>query len=79
MWRGALLGALAGFILGIILGIALAFTSVLPQTQNQIFQISGFLAGTAVFGWVVSMLLKKSFSDFRVALVPLDETAADDT
>ena len=78
-WRGALLGFLAGGAIGFILGFALAFANVPQQTAGQIFPIAGYLAGTAVFAWVVSMLLKKSFSDFRIVLKPLDETAANDT
>ena len=74
VWRGGVLGALAGAAIGFILGIAFAIAGVPPDKAQTFFLIAGYLAGIAIVAWVVSMLLNKSFSDFRIVLIPLDDS-----
>ena len=62
-WRGVLFGFIAGFIAGFIVG-ALGF----PNLGT----LAGLVVGIPIGMWVVKLVLAKSFSDFRLALVSLE-------
>lgn len=80
IWRGAiggaLLGALIGFVIGFVIGIVSAAMHV-PQDQARsivliVTSITGLLFGLTWSCLVVRRALRKQFSDFRLALVPVD-------
>jgi len=63
VWRGVLFGFIAGFIAGFIVGF-LGF----PNLGG----LAGLVVGIPIGMWVVKLVLAKSFSDFRIALVSLE-------
>ena len=63
VWRSLLFGGLAGGVAGFIVGI-LGF----PHLGG----LAGLVVGIPVGMWVVKLVLAKSFSDFRLALVALE-------
>jgi len=68
-WRGVLGGFLAGFVTGIIVALTGA---ILGYPQGSLTMTSGVLGGVAGLIWsffVVRMMLRKNYRDFRIALV----------
>ena len=63
-WRGILFGSIAGFIAGFIVGY-LGF--------GNLGALAGLVVGIPIGMWVVKLVLAKSFSDFRLALVALQD------
>lgn len=59
-WRGVLFGGIAGFVAGFIFGVL-----GLPNRSD----VAGLVVGIPISVWVVKIVLAKSFSDFRLALV----------
>jgi hypothetical protein len=69
-WRGLLGSMLLGGVIGFIFGFVAAMSGMSPQ---QIATISPFLGAAVALPWailVVKMALQKTYSDFRIALVP---------
>ena len=63
-WRGVLFGGIAGFIAGFIVGFLGA-----PNLGG----LAGLVVGIPIGMWVVKIILAKSYSDFRLTLVSLDD------
>jgi ABC-type antimicrobial peptide transport system permease subunit len=63
-WRGLLFGGLAGFVAGMIVGVL--------GGEPIHGSLAGFVMGIPIGMWVVKIILAKSFSDFRLALIPID-------
>jgi hypothetical protein len=72
-WRGLLFGALAGGLAGFFVGVAGSAAGVQLETIRQLGSLAGLAVGIPVGLWVVRTILQKSWSDFRIVLVPRDE------
>lgn len=72
-WRGLLFGALAGFAAGFVLGVAGAVVGMSKGAIGLLGTIAGMVVAIPVGIWVVRNVLRKSWSDFRIAFVPHDQ------
>jgi hypothetical protein len=70
LWRAILFGILAGVAAGIPFGIICAVARVAPEQTSRYGGLVGAALGIPVGIWVVQTVLKKSWSDFRIVLVP---------
>jgi len=69
-WRTLLFGMLIGFVVGVVAGIAGAAAGV-PDNQVQgISSMFGVIIGVFISIWAVRKALTRSFSEFRVVLLP---------
>lgn len=84
MWRGVLYGLVAGIGTGAIVGFVLAVVVYVAESaglkgigdpigglMSSIGGLFGGIAGAAVGVWVVRNILRKSWSDFRIVLLPV--------
>ena len=73
IWRGLLYGIVLSIVLGFPLGL-IANALGLEQAQAQ-FLIQNVIALCGLFLgiWILKVVLSKSYSDFRIVLVPSDE------
>ncbi len=69
-WRALLFGILAGAAAGFVIGIVCAIASVPQEQISRYGSLAGLVVGVPVGIWVVQTILKKSWSDFRIVLVP---------
>ena len=69
-WRAILFGILAGGAAGFVIGIISAAARVAPEQMPKYGGLAGLAVGIPVGIWVVQTVLKKSWSDFRIVLVP---------
>jgi hypothetical protein len=72
-WRGILFGTLAGALAGACIGIVGASAGADQPTIQKLGSLAGLAVGLPVGLWVVRTILQKSWSDFRIVLVPRDE------
>jgi len=71
IWRGTICGALMGGMLGVVIGAVWYALQLSPENLQIVAKIAGGLVGL-VWGFVVlRMALRKSYSGFRIALVPV--------
>jgi hypothetical protein len=70
-WRTVLFGGLAGALMGGILGAVLGMAGRSPQEIAGVTTWAGIFVGIPVGVWVVRGVLNRSWSDFRIALVPV--------
>ncbi len=70
VWRMILFSMAAGFVAGLIVGGAGAFAGVGAQNLSYLGNIAGLVVGLPVGVWVVRSILRKSWSDFRIVLLP---------
>jgi F0F1-type ATP synthase membrane subunit c/vacuolar-type H+-ATPase subunit K len=70
LWRAILFGTLAGGAAGFVIGIICAAARVAPEQMPRYGGLAGLAVGIPVGIWVVQTVLKKSWSDFRIVLVP---------
>ena len=70
-WRGTLCGALMGGVLGAVIGIVWFAFEGSQQTLQIVTTILGGLVGLAWGFVVLRMALRKKYSGFRIALVPV--------
>jgi LytS/YehU family sensor histidine kinase len=69
-WRTVVFGALVGFVVGLIAGIGGNAAGV-PASQVQgISSIFGVAIGALISIWAVRKALTRSFSGFRIVLLP---------
>ena len=68
-WRGLLFGGLAGFAGGFVMGIIGGLAGAKAETVSLLGTLAGGLAAVPVGIWVVRTVLRKSWSDFQIALV----------
>ncbi len=61
---------LAGGVAGFVFGFALGAAGTSPQVIGVVTTWAGLVIGVPVGIWVVRTVLGKSWSDFRIALVP---------
>jgi hypothetical protein len=69
-WRGVLFGGTAGFLAGFVVGFVMWSPGAPRRLLTTMEYLAGALVGIPVGIWVVRNVLKKSWSDFRIALVP---------
>ena len=69
-WLAILFGSLAGGAAGFVIGIICAAARVAPEQIRRYGGLAGVAVGIPVGIWVVQTVLKKSWSDFRIVLVP---------
>jgi hypothetical protein len=72
MWRAVLFAGIAGGIFGFVAGGALGAGGASGQAISLIVTWGGVLIGVPVGIWVTRLVLRKSWSDFRIVLVPRD-------
>ena len=72
MWRAILFGGLAGGAFGMVMGGILGALGTPIETIRMATSWIGIFVGIPVGIWVVRNVLQKSWSDFRIVLVPLD-------
>jgi len=70
-WRGTLCGALMGGALGAVVGIVWYALHLSPQHLQVVTGVLGGLVGLAWGFVVLRMALRKTYSGFRIALVPV--------
>jgi hypothetical protein len=70
-WRGTICGALMGAVLGAFLGVAWYALHWSPQNLQMVTSIAGGLIGLAWGFVVLRMALRKNYSGFRIALIPV--------
>lgn len=68
-WRILLFGFFGGFLIGLILGFILAIMRIDAKTITAICRIAGMVIGIPIGIFVIKIILKKEFSDFRIALI----------
>jgi hypothetical protein len=69
LWRALLFGVLAGGAVGFVIGFILGAAGTPAQVITAVTTWAGVLIGIPVGIWVVRTVLRKSWSDFRIALV----------
>jgi hypothetical protein len=69
-WRAILFGALAGGVAGFVIGLLGAAAGVPSEQISRYGGLAGIAVGIPVGIWVVRIVLRKSWSDFRIVLVP---------
>jgi hypothetical protein len=73
VWRAVLFGAIAGFVAGAVAGALLGAAGVAGQTIASVGAWLGFGVSLPVGIWVVRSVLRKSWSDFRIVLLPVSK------
>jgi hypothetical protein len=73
VWRTMLYSILFSILAGIPIAISTAALGFDEAVALQVGRLIGLVIGFIVAVWVVKIVLGKSFSDFRIALVPSDE------
>jgi hypothetical protein len=70
VWRAALFAGIGGGLLGFVLGFIMGMAGASQELIGTVCFWVGVLFGIPIGIWVVRAVLKKSWSDFRIALVP---------
>jgi hypothetical protein len=70
-WRGTICGALMGELLGAVIGVVWYALHGSPQNLQMVSSIAGSLIGLTWGFVVLRMALRKNYSGFRIALVPV--------
>ncbi|HWM41694.1 MAG TPA: hypothetical protein VNP36_04575 [Burkholderiales bacterium] len=73
IWRAVLFGGLAGMLAGGVIGAILGAAGVPQQTIATVGGWLGILVSIPVGIWVVRSVLRKSWSDFRIVLIPVSK------
>ena len=71
IWRGTICGALMGGMLGVVIGAVWYALQLSPENMQMVAKIAGGLVGLAWGFAVLRMALRKNYSGFRIALVPV--------
>jgi hypothetical protein len=69
MWRGMLFGFLGGFVISFVLGSVMTIAGLSPETIQGVCRIAGAIVGIPIGIAVTKIVLKKKYSDFKVALI----------
>jgi len=69
LWRSLLFGFLAGAGVGLILGFIMGLAKVEPETIKAVCTIAGYIVSVPVGITVTKIVLKKHYSDFKIALI----------
>lgn len=70
-WRASLFSLLFGFAIGFVMGLIAHMLGLSPQQSSPFIFVSGMVIGVLTSIWVQAKVLKKTFSTFRVALIPI--------
>ena len=70
-WRGMICGGLMGALLGVVIGVVWYALHWSPQNLQVVSGIVGGMIGLAWGFVVLRMALRKHYSGFRIALVPV--------
>jgi hypothetical protein len=68
-WRGLLFGFLAGLLAGFIIGFFGRLLGIDRGLVNSLSKLAGIVVSIPVGMWVVRVVLRKKFSEFRITLV----------
>jgi len=71
-WRAILIGGGAGFLVGFVGGFVGAMAGVPPTTTRPLILIAAAIVGVPVGIHVVRLVLRKSYSEFTIRLVPTE-------
>ncbi len=77
-WRIVVIVVAAGLALGPIIGLLLTSGNVEPETESLIYMAVQFPISMLATIWAIYMVFDKSFSTFRIVLVPLSSDDARD-
>jgi hypothetical protein len=69
-WRTLVVSVVLGFAVGIVVGIVAAAGGMGTVAASALGQIIGGVLGIIISMWAVRKALTRSFSDFRIVLVP---------
>jgi hypothetical protein len=69
MWRGVLFGFLGGFAVSLVLGSAMALIGFSAGTIGGACRVAVAIIGIPIGVAVTKVVLKKKYSDFRIALI----------
>jgi hypothetical protein len=69
IWRGTLFGFIGGFIVGFIIGLIAGVAGGDSNTIGRLAQIGGGIIGIPIGIVVMRIVLRKQYSDFRIALI----------
>ena len=69
-WRTVLFGLVIGFVVGVLAGVVGAASGTSSGAIQTISSLLGFVIGMLISIWAVRKALSKSFSDFRIVLLP---------
>ena len=75
-WRGSLYCGLVGLAVGAAIGGIAGYHGVPVYKVASYIQLGGFIASVPVMIWIIRTVLRKSWSDFRIALVPRERDDA---
>lgn len=70
VWRMLVFSMVAGFVAGAIIGGIGAGMGANAQSLSSLGSIAGMVVSLPVGMWVVRSILRKSWSDFRIVLLP---------
>lgn len=70
IWRALLFTIVAGFLAGAIIGGIAGALRVNAQMISLLGSLAGMIVSLPIGVWVVRMVLRKSWSDFRIVLLP---------
>ena len=69
-WRTLLFGMLIGFVVGVVAGVG-GEAAGMPASQVQsVASVFGVIIGAFISLWAVRKALTRSFSGFRIVLLP---------
>jgi hypothetical protein len=69
-WRTVVFGMLIGFVVGVIAGIGGAAAGIPANQVQGISSLFGVIIGVFISMWAVRKALTRSFSEFRIVLLP---------
>ena len=69
VWRAVLFGFIGGIVAGFIVGFIGGLTGAAGDRITMLSGLAGAIVGIPVGIWAVKVVLKKKYSDFRIALV----------
>ncbi|MEC9407229.1 MAG: hypothetical protein VX549_08135 [Pseudomonadota bacterium] len=75
-WRGIVYVMLPAFFLGAVVGVVLAVNKVPLEPHAWKLQMVGGAMGLFVGIWLTRVILRKTYSGFRIALVAVPEIEA---
>ena len=73
VWRSLLYSFIAGALLGFIIGLVGALLGAPERTISILGTSAGALVSIPISIWVVRTILRKSWSGFRIAVIPSSE------
>lgn len=78
-WRIIVYSMIFGIVIGMPLGLAAAALGIGQGQASVILQNLATVIGLILGIWILKVVLTKSYSDFRIVLVPSDEALLERT